>query len=165
MCYTNILSRRINLEFINLGFSGNGKGEPEVARLIASIPTRASSCWTTRPTPWASRDLRRTLPEFLRILRARIRPCRSWRSRRSPMPRRPFIPTRRRSPRQPRLPAPDDRRPASRRRSNVHFLDGSDLLGEGWQECTVDSVHPNDLGFLRMADSLEPVLKKILKMA
>ena len=35
MAYTNILSRQFNVEVINLGFSGSGRGEPEVARTIA----------------------------------------------------------------------------------------------------------------------------------
>ena len=38
MAYTNILSRRLNVEFVNLGFSGSGRGEPEVAEVIAGIP-------------------------------------------------------------------------------------------------------------------------------
>ena len=37
MCMTNILSRRWNMEFVNLGFSGSGKGEPEVIELVASV--------------------------------------------------------------------------------------------------------------------------------
>ncbi len=35
--YSNILSRKLGMEFINLGFSGNGKGEPELAHLINEI--------------------------------------------------------------------------------------------------------------------------------
>lgn len=38
MAYTNILSRLLNLEVVNFGFSGNGKGEPEVARIVAQMP-------------------------------------------------------------------------------------------------------------------------------
>jgi hypothetical protein len=37
MSYEAILGRMINLDFVNLGFSGNGKGEPELARTVASI--------------------------------------------------------------------------------------------------------------------------------
>ena len=37
MSYTNILSRMLGAECINLGFSGNGKGEPELARSISMI--------------------------------------------------------------------------------------------------------------------------------
>ena len=46
--------------------------------------------------------------------------------------------------------------------SRIFFHDGSDLLGADFDECTVDGSHPSDLGFLRMAEGLEPVLRKIL---
>jgi len=45
---------------------------------------------------------------------------------------------------------------------NVHFLDGATLLAEDFEECTVDGVHPTDLGFWQMARVLEPVLRSIL---
>ena len=32
MSYTAIVGRKLNLDFVNQGFSGNGLGEPEVAR-------------------------------------------------------------------------------------------------------------------------------------
>lgn len=35
--YQNILSRRLNFDFINLGFSGNCKAEPEMAEYINSL--------------------------------------------------------------------------------------------------------------------------------
>jgi hypothetical protein len=37
MAYSNILSRQLGIQFVNLGFSGNGRGEPELARLINQI--------------------------------------------------------------------------------------------------------------------------------
>ena len=37
MAYSNILSRKINTEFVNLGFSGNGRGEPALANIINTI--------------------------------------------------------------------------------------------------------------------------------
>ena len=40
MAYSNILSRRLNMEFVNLGFSGNGKGETALANLINQIENK-----------------------------------------------------------------------------------------------------------------------------
>src|SRR5215467_10159912 len=37
MSYQAILGRTLNIDFVNLGFSGNGMGEPEVARTVAQI--------------------------------------------------------------------------------------------------------------------------------
>ena len=37
MSYQAILGRTLNVDFVNLGFSGNGLGEPELARAVAGI--------------------------------------------------------------------------------------------------------------------------------
>ena len=43
--------------------------------------------------------------------------------------------------------------------AHIHFQDGSGFLGDDFDECTVDGVHPTDLGFLRMALGLEPAIR------
>ena len=52
------------------------------------------------------------------------------------------------------------RRHAGDRR--IEFVDGSSLLGEDYDICTVDGVHPSDLGFQRMGDALALQIRKIL---
>lgn len=48
----------------------------------------------------------------------------------------------------------------------VWMIDGADLFGTGFRDCcTVDGCHPNDLGFLRMAETVLPVLRKALNLA
>src|SRR5260370_21885629 len=37
MSYQAILGRTLNADYVNLGFSGNGRGEPEVAQAVAGI--------------------------------------------------------------------------------------------------------------------------------
>jgi len=163
MAYTNILSRRLNLEFINLGFSGNGRGEPEVARIIATLPEPACFVLDYEANCTDPEQLRKTLPEFIRILRAAH-------------PRIPLLVIS-------RIPyAAEDHKPVAHGRrlerrdiqsqcvetfrqagdSRIFFQDGSNLLGADFDECTVDGSHPTDLGFLRMAEGLEPVFRKIL---
>ena len=44
---------------------------------------------------------------------------------------------------------------------NLKYMAGDKLLGDDG-EATVDGTHPTDLGFLRMADALEPALRKAL---
>jgi lysophospholipase L1-like esterase len=163
MAYTNILSRRFNLEFINLGFSGNGKGEPEVARAIATIEAPACFVLDYEANAGDVATLERTMPTFIRILREA----------------HPDVPilvlSKIRYASETQDPKAADRRLACRdcqrgiveefRQGGdrlVFFHDGSDLLGEDWEECTVDGVHPTDLGFLRMANGLAPVLEKVL---
>ena len=46
---------------------------------------------------------------------------------------------------------------------NVYFIDGQTFFGEKDRHfCTCDCCHPNDLGFYRMAQVIEPVIKQIL---
>ena len=69
MAYTNILSRRMNRPFINLGFSGNGRGDPEVAEAIAEIPHPAGFVLDYEGNA-RMEALRNTLPNFIATLRA-----------------------------------------------------------------------------------------------
>ena len=48
----------------------------------------------------------------------------------------------------------------------VWFIDGETLFGtHGRDDCTVDTCHPNDSGFDRMATVIYPVLKEALEKA
>ena len=44
---------------------------------------------------------------------------------------------------------------------NIFFLDGSTVLGEDYDECTVDGSHPTDLGSIRIADALTDAINII----
>ena len=43
----------------------------------------------------------------------------------------------------------------------ITLVPACDLAADGG-ETTVDGVHPTDVGFIRLADALEPYLKKVL---
>lgn len=46
---------------------------------------------------------------------------------------------------------------------NVYFLDGKRLFGNfNRDSCTVDGCHPNDLGFMRMAEMFISTIEDIL---
>ena len=45
---------------------------------------------------------------------------------------------------------------------NIYFYDGGMLLGDHYADCFWDWWHPNDMGFHRMADALEPFLRELL---
>lgn len=48
---------------------------------------------------------------------------------------------------------------------NVYFIDGEEMLKIfGGDSGTVDNCHPNDLGFMCMAEALIPCLRKIFKI-
>lgn len=161
MAYTNILSRKLDMQFVNLGFSGNGKGEAALAHLITQIPEKRIIILDYEAN--AKTSMKETLGPFVDILRkkhpdipilimSRIRYAydiegstnyEEW------MQLRDF-----------QKVLVDERRNAGDK--NIHFLDGSTILGEDYDECTVDGVHPNDLGSMLIADALQAVIAKIL---
>ena len=165
MAYTNILSRWLNRPFVNVGFSGSGRGEPEVARTIAEIGSPACFVLDYEANASAEQRLETTLRGFIEILRdahaqtpilvvSRIRyAAENLRERATEerIVRRDFQRDTVNSFRE----AGDDR---------VLFFDGGDLLGDEFHECTVDGSHPTDLGFWRMAKGLAPALAEALAL-
>lgn len=164
MMYSNILSRRIPLEFINLGFSGSGKGEPEVAEVVSQINDPACLVLDYEANCVSTELYQKTLPEFIHIYR-RDHPV-------TPI----LVVSRIRYAREELTPNLYKMRTERKQLAqglvnelreqgdlNIYFFDGSKLLGgEDFFECTVDGSHPTDLGFLRMADAFEPVLRTLL---
>ncbi len=164
--FANILSRRLGYEFLNYGFSGNGKGEPAVIDYLAQVPDPAMFILDYEANAGPA-GIRATLEPALRRLRrdhaavpivilTRI----PWGGelletgdvkRRGAAARASFEFQKELVE---RLRGEGDRR--------LRLVDGSDLAGEDWDAGLVDGTHPNDLGFRRMADALEPLLRDIL---
>ncbi|WP_164545613.1 SGNH/GDSL hydrolase family protein [Paenibacillus albus] len=164
MAYSNILSRRFNLEFINLGFSGNGQGDPEVAAFINEVkyPSVIVLDYDTNcPTLQKLVD---TMPEFIRIIRSRH-------------PKVPIVVVSRipfgfehakRSSYHDRIERMTFQQELvnklrSQGDGSIHFCDGANLLGDIWNECTVDGIHHTDLGFMQIANGLTPLLQNLLE--
>lgn len=166
--YTNILSRSLNVEVINLGFSGNGRGEPEVAKDIAEIKNPALLVLDYEANCPEPAQLAKTLPDFIDILR-------------EAHPEAPIMVVskirfgkeasgiagdaeegrlKREECKKVQMNEVEKRRNAGDK--HISFFDGSTLLGDNYWECTVDGVHPTDMGFFRMAKNLEPAIRKIL---
>lgn len=162
MAYPNILSRRMNIEIINLGFSGNGKGEPELAHLINQIPMKRLIVLDYEAN--AGDSIRKTLPPFVDILRAEDEEIPILIISKIRYAGELHDPTKLRSA-EDRARFQEDFVDARRAAGdlNVHFLDGGKILGEHADECTVDGVHPTALGFMKMADGIGPAIRWILK--
>ena len=49
---------------------------------------------------------------------------------------------------------------------NVYFIDGESFFKdfEDRELCFIDTIHPNDLGFYKMAEVIEPIIKDILEV-
>lgn len=161
MAHSEILGRRFHFPHINLGFSGNGRMEPEMADLLAELDP---SVYVLDCLPnMSAEEVTQRVEPFVRALRARH-------------PTTPIVLVEDRTYADAFLIATKrDRNETSRaalraafdrlRKAGVrqlHYVPGANLLGDDG-EGTVDSSHPNDLGFMRQADVLAKVLKPILR--
>ena len=158
--YTALLTRKLGVEQINLGFSGSGRGEDFVAEMIADIPMSAFVMDYDHNARTVE-HLKATHEEFFNIIRRKN-------------PTLPIILLSR---------SDADNRPKTfgffrevimetyhnaikKGDKHVYFLDGEKFFGEEDRlECTVDNTHPNDIGFYRIYQSILPTLKKALEEA
>ena len=158
--YQAILGRMLNLDFVNLGFSGNGKGEPEVARAVAEIDGSAFVLDFAQNNPTIE-SLREVYGPFLEMLRSKhpetpilvVTPIFASRESQGPDARLDAMRAHIRRVASARIAAGD---------AHLQIVEGTDLLGPDRADGLVDGTHPNDLGFQWMAEGLAPRLKKIL---
>ncbi len=164
MAFTNILSRALNVEIINLGFSGSGKGEPDVISIVGDVP--APCLFVLDYEANSVGKLQETLPEAVRILRNKHRQVPILIVSRIAYARdathADSLQSREHS-RNMQAELVENMR--KHEPAGIRFFDGSSLLGSDYDECTVDGVHPNDLGFMRIARGLEPEIRETLAVA
>jgi hypothetical protein len=157
-----ILERKLGADFVNLGFSGNGMGEPALAEAICELdPSCIVLDFWGNPSAKQYAD---ALPVFVDILRKK------W-------PQIPILVT---SPfyfpaeangGDVALEASGKRRTArefvEQRRKHgdqwIVFVDGLKMLDKTQTAGLVDGVHCNSLGFYFNAQGLEPLLRQALK--
>jgi lysophospholipase L1-like esterase len=161
MAFTNILSRRLNIEFLNFGFSGNGHTLAEHAHLIASVKNPALFIIDSEANCISAELFRERLPVFIDIIRKKHAQVPILVVSKITYGPRYAL----------EIPADEQKmvqiqcvkKICAAGDKQLYFLDGSDFLGKDYSECSVDGAHPNDLGFYRIAEALEPVIRNILK--
>lgn len=153
MAFTSIVGRRLDVEMINLGFSGSGKMEPAMADLLAELNPSLyvlDGLWNMSPAEVTER----TSPFIKRL--------------RTAHPNTPILlveeanvqnacPT----PKGVALRAAINALTAEGVK-NLHLMTSQDVLGTDG-EASVDCVHPNDLGMMRQADAVTKALEPLLK--
>ena len=161
MSYQAQVARWLNVDFINLGFSGNGLGEPALAEVVSEID---AACFVLdywgNPTPQVYKE---SLPNFVATLRKKY-------------PKTPILITgpyfiASETVAQTEIAIEEKRNSArefvrqQRRRGDksISFVDGLEMLSREQACGLVDGVHCNSLGFYFCAKGLEPHLKKALR--
>lgn len=161
MTHTAILGRRLDREIINLGFSGNGRMEAEVARFLAELDP-AAYVLDCLPNMNA-KDVRERAAACVKILRA-ARPAtpillvedRNYADAHLNGSRRERNETNHAALREVYAELRREKLP------HLHYLEAAHLLGADGED-TIDGSHPTDLGFVRHADAFEKALRKMLK--
>lgn len=163
MAYPAIIGRRLDTPTINLGFSGNGRCEHEVADLIAELD---ASVYVIDPLPNMTEDMiEDRIGYLLEVLRSKH-------------PHTPVILVESIDYQYSYAGAGGAGREAKSNRKlrkvysqsapawngRLFYVKGDQLLGSDG-EGTVDGVHPTDLGFMRMADVLTPVVERAISQA
>ena len=159
--HPSIIGRRLDMPIVNLGFSGSAKMELSMADLLADIdaaayvidaqPNMHYRLVKERCEPFLRR-LRKLKPDTPILLVERAQSLLDWywyddENKQTTMwleQRKIYD----------KLIAEGEK--------NMLYLRGDKLFG-GTGEESIDNVHPNDLGFMSMADKMTPLLKKLLK--
>ena len=155
--YPALISRWLDVDFYNFGFSGNARGEAEIAGYINTIEKSifVYDYDENAPNP---EYLAKTHEPFFQIIRSHdpglpviMMSCQSFREEMEGHARREIV----RRTYENAVAAGDQ---------NVYFIDGEACYGQEDRElCTLDTIHPNDLGFYRIAKTVRPVVEGILK--
>ena len=159
--YVALTARKMGADFCNLGFASGARGERIMAEYIAGLPMSLFVMDYDHNAP-SVEHLKNTHFHFYQTVREKN-------------PELPIL----------MLSKPDfdgnlmddcHEKNAARRAvimetysraknqgdKNIWFIDGQTLYGDCDRcECTTDNIHPNDLGFYRMAEKVLPVMREI----
>lgn len=153
--YCALVSRWLDSDFYCYGFSGNARGEAWIADYIAQKQMSVFVYDYDFNAPNFEHLKKTHMPFIKRILEAN-----------------PKLPVIMMSKPSAKLSAEDAKRRDFIRQNceelkeqgyNTIFIDGETLFFDEIKECcTVDKIHPNDLGFYCMAKKLYPILKDLI---
>lgn len=154
-CYQNILTRRFDCDYINLGFSGSAKAEDEMIEWLCGLTMKIFVLDYDHNAPTVEHleatheklftAVRKAHPELPVIIMSRPKyDLNSDDQRRLEIIRTTYD----------HAVAAGDQ--------NVYFIDGPALMADIEDNGTVDNCHPTDSGFASMAKAIIPVMEGIL---
>ncbi len=155
--YPAAIARETNVDFLCMGFSGGAKGEPEMAEYLSGIDAGVFVCDYDHNAPDSGyledthfplyRRYRDACPltPVIFVSRPNFQPWNTEDIRRRDVVYRTY------------------HKALEEGDANVYFVDGFRLFGGNRRyDCTVDGIHPNDLGFFRMAEMIGEAVRYCL---
>ena len=156
--YISHLSRWLDFDFINLGFSGNAKAEPQIAEYLAGLNASVFVLDYDHNAPDLAHLEKTHFPLYARIRKSHANAPVVLMTK-PDFDRDPVLNAKCRS-----VVYDTYYKAKAQGDENIYFIDGETLFGSfDRHACTVDTCHPNDLGFYRMAQTVRPVLEKIFQ--
>lgn len=158
LCYEAIISRRLDTDYINLGFSGGAKGEDTIMEYIAGLDMsmfvydydyNAPSAEHLAATHYKGykkvRDAHPDIPVIMASCPNFSHPLRDGKARRDVI-------------------AATYEKALSEGDKNVYFVDGEKEFATFFDDGrTVDGTHPNDVGFEIMAKAFGDIAAELIK--
>ncbi len=156
--YQNIISRDLDCDFINLGFSGSARAEDEIANYIAGLDMSAF-VYDYEYNAGTFEHYQKTHERMFKIIREKNPDLPIIMVSR---PKYYLTPNERRFFEEVLMVTYNNAIAAGDK--NVYYIDGKTFFPPQMREAAlVDNVHPTDVGFLCMALSIGDKLKQILK--
>ena len=160
--YTAQVARRFGMDHINLGFSGNGKAEDAIVSYMAGLDMAVFVS-----------DYDHNAPDVAYLEKTH---CKMYQAIREKHPDVPYIMLSKPNYYSYQRPLAGMENNRARRAvimntfqyamaqgdKNVFYIDGEQLLPN--DACTVDALHPNDLGFYFMAERVSATLQQIKRL-
>ncbi len=144
---------------INLGFSGNGQLDLEIARVIAAVPDPGLIVLDFVPNVNEEQIDTLMIP-FFEIIRS-AHPDVPFLFIEDPnFPHKRFDKAARHQVDHRNGMMKERYEKLAAKYGNLHYLPADHLIGTD-NEATVDGIHFTDLGFMRFADLLEPIIRRI----
>ena len=158
--YENFVARMLDMDYLNLGFSGNAKGEQVLSDYMATLPMSVFVCDydhnapnpehlenTHYPIYETIRKLNPTVP-YIMITRPNYFTNGNWEDtlKRRDVVMRSYLKAR----------ESGDK--------HVYFIDGTAFFADAQvYDCTMDHIHPNDTGFMKMGETIAVLIRHILE--
>ena len=156
--YNAVISRHLDADYYNLGFSGSAKGEIPMAEFISTIDMSIFVYDYDHNAPTVE-HLKNTHEPFFKVIRKNhptlpivmmSRPCANYGE--DEYARKAVV-------------ASTYENAIKEGDKNVYLIDSELFFKDDPDKelCFIDTVHPNDLGFYKMVQVIEPVIKNILE--
>lgn len=162
IAYTSIVARKLNMDHLNLGFSGNGRAENAIVEYMAGLDMavfvsdydhNAPTVEHLKNTHYKMYEtIRAANPELPYVMISRPDFVKRANDVADSVARREVI-------------LESYRRALNEKGDkNVYFIDGESFFNNDFADCTtVDGTHPTDFGMVCMAEKIGRVLKDILE--